>query len=167
MIKFIKYQLCFAIFLAVGFFSVAQAGFSQCDQNYPIRTIRYQANKHFFDTFSNNGTRTVFLNDFFVDFFNPTYLDSGSPFEWTSMINNAGYAINPGITTEIIATDSTRNPAPITGWKIVQHPVTRSTGSNYDFGIRYKIIYDYSNNYPNTSDDQSHTECQYYQVTWC
>jgi hypothetical protein len=33
--------------------------------------------------------------------------------------------------------------------------------------IKYTVDYDSSNNYPNTSDDISHSECQYFSVTWC
>ncbi len=37
----------------------------------------------------------------------------------------------------------------------------------YDFMIAYQVFYDKSNNYPDTSDDISHVECQPYYVTWC
>jgi hypothetical protein len=55
------------------------------------------------------------------------------------------------------------------GWQIVKHPQTRTNGtrSSYDFMISYKSNYDYSNNYPDSSDDRFHTECQYFSVTWC
>lgn len=33
--------------------------------------------------------------------------------------------------------------------------------------IGYNISYDFSNNFPNKSDDISHVECQPYYVTWC
>lgn len=33
--------------------------------------------------------------------------------------------------------------------------------------IYYDIDYDFSNNFPDTSDDRSHVECEYYSVTWC
>ncbi len=52
-------------------------------------------------------------------------------------------------------------------WRVVRHPAVRTTGSNYDFLIGYKIDYDTSNNYPDASDDLSHIECQPYQVSWC
>lgn len=51
---------------------------------------------------------------------------------------------------------------------MVRHPTFRSNGINqWDFLIGYKIDYDYSNNYPNATDDKSHVECQPYYVTWC
>ncbi len=54
-------------------------------------------------------------------------------------------------------------------WGIVQKPAIRSNpiAGQYDFMIAYKIKYDKSNNYPDTSDDISHVECQPYYVTWC
>jgi hypothetical protein len=54
-------------------------------------------------------------------------------------------------------------------WQIMQHPSVRTQGTrnSYDFGIRYLVNYDFSGNFPNSSDDKSHSECVYYSVTWC
>jgi len=56
-----------------------------------------------------------------------------------------------------------------TNWRIKNHPNSRTNGTinSHDFGLRYKVSYDNSNNYPNTNDDIEHTECVYYSVTWC
>lgn len=141
------------------------AAFPRCDQNF-YWTVRYNNWYHFYDEFYNHSWRNVYLNDFIVDFENPNYLDSGSPFKWNQTVYNKNFTINNWENIEILATDSTRN-SPIVWRRIANHPATRSTWWNYDFWIRYNVIYDYSNNYPNTSDDTSHYECKYYQVTWC
>jgi len=49
-------------------------------------------------------------------------------------------------------------------WAVLNHPVVRT---NNDFIIGYKVGYDFSNNYPDASDDIEHVECQPYYITWC
>jgi hypothetical protein len=56
-----------------------------------------------------------------------------------------------------------------TNRRIAKHPTNRTnaTKDSHDFMIVYTVDYDYSNNYPDDSDDISHTECKYYSVSWC
>jgi hypothetical protein len=56
-----------------------------------------------------------------------------------------------------------------TKWRVDKKPVSRTqaTRNSHDFMIYYKVGYDFSNNYPNASDDTQHVECEYYSVTFC
>lgn len=147
-----------------SFIGVTQnvSAFSQCDQSFNGWMLRYDRGYEFYDTWNNGEGRNVYLNHFYVDYENPNYLDSGSPFHWTDQIRSSGFKVSPYSNMEIVNTSPTN-------WRIANHPTTRTNGTiaNHDFGIRYKVDYDYSNNYPDASDDISHTECVYYSVSWC
>lgn len=139
-----------------------------CDQNFAPTPVRYRKLYSFYDTW-NNGTNTnTYLNDYFVQYQNASFLGrgaafpDGSLFDWTQEVRNAFYTIAPNSSMRVLSTLRE-------DWGIAQKPATRSNPSlgQYDFMISYKINYDKSNNYPNTADDVSHIECQPYYVTWC
>jgi len=91
-----------------------------------------------------------------------SYLDPGSSFRWTQALENNNFKVSSNSSMRVIETGPTN-------WRIKKHPTTRTnaTKGSYDFMIYYKIDYDKSNNYPDSSDDISHVECEYYSVSWC
>ncbi|MBW7955014.1 hypothetical protein H3C61_04350 [Candidatus Gracilibacteria bacterium] len=142
--------------------SILYADFNQCDQIFDGGMLRYDYSYKFHDDWNNNTNKNVYLNDSRVDFESPTYLDQGTKFDWTQALRNNNYTVNPNSSMRILETGTTN-------WRIANHPTTRTAGTrnSHDFGISYTVYYDYSNNYPNASDDISHKECIYYSVSWC
>ena len=132
-----------------------------CNQVFEWTKLRYNANYKFYDTF-NAWSRNAYMNNYKVHFVNPSYLDKWSSYGWTQTLKNAWYKVSAYSSMRILETWATNR-------RIAKHPTTRTnaTKSSYDFMIAYEIIYDYSNNYPDSSDDITHTECKYYSVTWC
>jgi len=102
------------------------------------------------------------MNNKNIYFQNPSYLDKGSSYEWTSELKKSSYKVAKNTSMRIIETGATNR-------RIAKHPSerTNATKASHDFAIVYEIIYDYSNNYPEASDDITHTECIYYSVSWC
>lgn len=149
-------------FILFALFSVPSYAFDQCDQVFDGGILRYESAYRFFDTFNNGENKDAYLNEYWVGYENPSYLDKGGAFWWTPAIKSSNYKVSKKSSMEVISTSSPN-------WKIAQHPTTRTKGtrSSYDFGISYTISYDFSNNYPNTADDISHKECVYYSVSWC
>ena len=145
------------VFLSFAF-TTAYADFSQCNQTFNF-TVRYGQAYQFFDEFNASDIQPSYITSWGVTYENPSYLNSGTPFAFTADIIGRQYVIPAGQTVRVL--DSGTN-----GWLIAQHPLVRTT-VGHDFGIRYDIGYDHSNNYPDASDDKHHTECAYYRVSWC
>lgn len=145
------------VFLSLAFTS-AYADFSQCNQTFNF-TVRYGQAYQFFDEFNAGSAQPSYINSWNVDYENPSYLNAGTPFAFTADIIARHYLVPAGQTVRVL--DSGTN-----GWLIASHPTVRTT-VGHDFGIRYDIGYDHSNNYPDASDDKHHTECAYYRVSWC
>lgn len=135
-----------------------------CDQNFSPVALRYQYQYRFFDTWNNPANVPAYMNTYGVRYKNSTYLSVGQTWPngkgnvyWTDALRANGYAVPAHSSAEILSTYTN-------DWAILNHPTTR-TGN--DFMVAYQIGYDYSNNYPDASDDISHVECQPYYVTWC
>lgn len=133
-----------------------------CDQSFAPKLLRFGYYYGFFDNFTNNNSSTYnnYINTYAVQYKNANYLGVGGAFAFTPELKALNYIVAPQQTLKVLATTDNN-------WRVLRHPATRSTGSNYDFMIGYKIGYDTSGNYPDASDDKYHTECQPYQVTWC
>lgn len=139
-----------------------------CDQNFTPTAVRYWKLYFFNDTWNNDTNANTYLNEYFVQYKNASYLGHGQAypngrlFDWTKTLRNASYTVAPHSNMSILSTQ-------FEDWGIVQKPTTRSNPASgqYDFMIAYKVNYDKSNNYPDASDDISHVECQPYYVTWC
>ncbi len=134
-----------------------------CDQNFDPVPLRYHYQFRFFDTWNNPANVPVYMNDYAVRYKDSSYLRTGQSWPngksvyWTNQLKNNNYAVPANSSMEVISTFTN-------DWAILNHPETR-TGN--DFTIAYKINYDFSNNFPDTSDDISHVECQPYYITWC
>jgi len=133
-----------------------------CDQVFDWWILRYEKSYPFYDTWINWSNKNVYLNTFDIKFINPTFLDQWWIYRWTNEFKSNWYTVNSSSSMKVLETTSPNR-------KIVQHPNKRTnwTINSYDFGIEYTISYDYSNNYPDSSDDVSHKECVYYSVSWC
>jgi len=142
-----------------------------CDQTFEWTILRYDKWYKFYDTWHNNTSKDTFINTRsirFLDSWNSnelmtsSYLDPGSAFDWTQELKNNKFKVGAGTSMRIIETWPTN-------WRISKTPINRTnaTKNSHDFMIYYKVAYDQSNNYPNSSDDVSHVECKYYSVSWC
>ncbi len=161
-----------AIVINFIWFSFVSAA-SVCDQSFNGGMLRDNKTYQFYDEWNNNGTATDYMNNYWVSYKETgtwnegpsstwSYLDPWSDFDWTQTLKNTGYWVPGNSRMRIVDTGPTN-------WRIKKHPTSRTQGtvSSYDFALRYKVSYDNSNNYPDTSDDKIHTECVYYSVTWC
>lgn len=134
-----------------------------CDQNFSPVPLRYNYQYRFYDTWNNNSNRTVYMNTYAVRYKNSSYMrmgqnwPNGKSVYWTNALVNGGYRVPAYSNMQILSTYTN-------DWAILNHPATRT---NNDFTIAYKVTYDFSNNYPDASDDSSHVECQPYYITWC
>ena len=167
-------KLIYSVFwvLVFAFASLQTHAAISCDQTFNGGYLRYDKTYEFYDTW-NSGSKATYLNKFKVEYQEPGYyggthtsgwyfLDKGSDFHWTSQLKTAAYKVAANTSMRVLDTSPTK-------WRIEKHnnARTKGTSSSYDFMLAYTIDYDFSNNYPNTSDDVSHTECIYYSVTWC
>jgi len=160
------------LFVSIVLLSIAPSAYAiVCDQVFEGTYLRYDKTYRFYDDLHNSTNRNVYINERKIRFMDnmtsnevmtSSYLDPGSPFGWTQQLKNANYTVAPKSSMRIIETWATK-------WRVDRHPATRTQArkNNHDFMIYYKIDYDFSNNYPNASDDISHVECQYFSVTWC
>ena len=168
-----KIILFFATLLTINFFTFTSAFAAVCDQSFNGWLLRYDKTYEFYDVWNNNGTQPDYMNNCWIGYTqggswdewttaNWSYLDKGSDFAWTQTLRNRNFTVAWNSSLEIINSGNTK-------WRIQKKPSTRTNGTknSYDFGLRYRISYDNSNNYPNTNDDKIHTECIYYSVTWC
>jgi hypothetical protein len=134
-----------------------------CDQNFAPVALRYQYQYGFNDTWNNPNNVPAYMNTYSVQYKNISYLSRGALWPnarsvyWTNAVTGNGYAVPPNSSTVVLSTYAN-------DWAILSHPAVRTTN---DFTIAYQIGYDYSNNYPDASDDISHVECQPYYITWC
>ncbi len=133
-----------------------------CDQVFDGWMLRYNYSYTFYDTWHNNANRNVYLNDYNVSFVNPSFLDKWGNFAWTQQLRSSDFTVSPKTSMRVLETWAPKR-------KIANKPNVRTNGTrnSYDFGIEYTIKYDFSNNYPNATDDESHKECVYYSVSWC
>jgi len=130
----------------------------ECKQNIEGRVLRYMGNYTFYETFS-AGKKDAYMNNFWVYFKHPEYLDKGTSFAWTQDLKKAAYRVPAGTSMRIF--DSGK-----VNWKIVKHPKKR-TDATHDFVIVYKTLYDYSNTPQKREDDMTKVDCVYYSVSWC
>lgn len=134
-----------------------------CDQNFDPVPLRYYYQYGFGDVWNNPASVPAYMNTFSVRYKDSSYLrvgqtwSDGTNFDWTAQLRQNNFAIPAGSSMEIISTFAN-------DWAVLNHPAVR-TGN--DFTIAYQMSYDYSNNYPDASDDVSHVECQPYYITWC
>jgi cysteine-rich repeat protein len=142
-----------------------------CDQIFENNFVRYNYSYDFFDSINNSKawSADLYLNTWQVDYNNPEFLNKWVPhanwkdFDWTKAVKDAWNKIIKWTNNlKILSTKAS-------DWQIAKHPTTRTPAkvANHDFMISYKIGYDYTNNYPDASDDAYLTECAYYSVTWC
>lgn len=137
---------------------------ARCDQVFDWWMVRYNYTYNFYDDFISKSN-DVYLNTFNIDYINPNFLNTRgikNPFHWTEELKNNNYKVPANTTMRILEVWTNR-------LQISSLPQTRTnwTRNSYDFGIEYTTSYDYSNNFPNASDDISHKECVYYSVSWC
>lgn len=160
-LKNMKKLIYLAIFSLLFIFNVNSLNAYTCDQIFEWKTLRYDANYKFYDVF-NAWPKDVFLNTKTIHYLNPEYLDQGWNFDWTSQLKNNWFKVPKNSSMRILETWTTN-------WRIGKHPTvrTKANRNSYDFMVAYELSYDYSNNYPNASDDIVHTECEYYSVSWC
>ncbi len=134
-----------------------------CDQNFDPIPLRYYYQYGFGDVWNNPASVPAYMNTFSVRYKDSSYLrvgqtwSDGTNFDWTAQLRQNNFAIPAGSSMEIISTFAN-------DWAVLNHPAVR-TGN--DFTIAYQTSYDYSNNYPDASDDIQHVECQPYYITWC
>lgn len=134
-----------------------------CDQNFAPVPLRYQYQYEFYDVWNNPSNIPVYMNTRSIQYKNAGYLNmgqmwpNGSPVYWTNELVNNGYSVPANSSMKVLSTFAD-------DWAILSHPLVRTTN---DFTIAYKVGYDFSNNYPDASDDIEHVECQPYYITWC
>ena len=134
-----------------------------CDQNFAPVALRYQYQYRFFDTWNNLANVPAYMNEYQVRYKDSSYVrvgqtwPSGKTVDWTNQLVQNNYAVPAYSSMEVLSTFTN-------DWAVLNHPVVR-TGN--DFTIGYQIGYDFSNNYPDASDDIKHVECQPYYITWC
>jgi len=134
---------------------------NKCDRNFGGTFLRYGYSYRFYETFT-AGNRDVYMNNYYVYFDNPEYLDKGSNFRWTDDIKKRAYRIPAKESVTVYDSGKVK-------WRIVKHPLkrTNATVSSHDFVIKYKTIYDYSNTPNNKTDDKVRIDCKFYSVSWC
>ncbi len=142
--------------------TVENPSVSTCDQIFEDNFLRYEQSYNFYDTYNNVVNQDVYLTKYFIDYVNPEYLDKWWNFDWTPEILFSWYKVPANKSMKFIKTW-------LPNWKVKKHPLIRTTAkeNDFDFMIKYIVDYDFSNNYPDASDDLSHSECQYFSVTWC
>ena len=134
-----------------------------CDQNFAPVALRYQYQYRFFDTWNNLANVPAYMNEYQVRYKDSSYVrvgqtwPSGKTVDWTNQLVQNNYAVPAYSSMEVLSTFTN-------DWAVLNHPAVR-TGN--DFTIGYQIGYDFSNNYPDASDDIKHVECQPYYITWC
>lgn len=140
-----------------------------CTQNFSPVPLRYGVKYRFHDTWNNLSAIPQYMNTKAVSYENPQFLGvgikhpSGLDFDWTQTLRNAGFAVAPYSSMEILTTASD-------DWQVIAKPSNGRKNpllGQYDFAVKYTTTYDTSNNYPNASDDITHIENQPYYVTWC
>jgi hypothetical protein len=134
-----------------------------CDQNFDPIPLRYYYQYRFFDALTNPASVPLYVNTFGVRYKDSSYVrmgqnwPDGTSVNFTSQLIANNFAVPANSSMEVLSTFTN-------DWAVVNHPAVR-TGN--DFTIGYQIGYDYSNNYPDASDDIQHVECQPYYITWC
>lgn len=130
----------------------------QCDQTFYWK-LRYWYQYTFYDDFSNTLT-SKWINSVDVNYIEQQDYNGSSSFpafSWTPWIIWKWYILNPGDSWTVIKASST--------YPINYHPTVRN---NNNFVIQYKAKYYEQINWVwNMASPKYHTECKYYEVTWC
>lgn len=134
--------------------------FESCDRVFEGKYLRFNKSYFFTDTFT--ASKTTYINNKWITFIGHKYVDAGGDFDWTQELKDKKYIIQAKTSLTHIKTKTPK-------WLVDRRPIkrARATEDDFDFGISYKISYDISNNYPDTSDDIQTTSCIYYAITWC
>jgi hypothetical protein len=127
-----------------------------CDQNF-YWTLRSWFNRTFNDYYNNYSSYDQWISTYSVDFIEQyDYNNStvGPVFSWTPWIINRSYIISWWLAWTFLESNS---------YALLYHPPVRS---NNNLVIKYNISY-YSKNWSSRIWPTAHTECKYYQITWC
>jgi len=130
----------------------------QCDQTFHWK-LRYWYQYTFYDDFSNTWT-PKWINSVDVNYTEQqdyNWSSSFPTFSWTPWIIWKWYILNSWDSGTVIKANST--------YSINYYPITRNQNN---FVIQYKAKYYEQVNWVwNMSNPKYHTECKYYEITWC
>lgn len=137
-------------------FSVNATLAASCDQNF-YWTLRSWYNRTFNDSYQNYSSVDHWISSYSVDFIEE-YDYNNSPnwpiFNWTPWIISKSYIVSGWLSWIFLNSSN---------YSILYHPPIRS---NNNLLVKYNINY-YSKNWSSRNWPKAHTECKYYQITWC
>lgn len=146
------------LLVIISLFSISQSYWYSCDQTFEWK-LRYWYEYRFYDEFSNNSWKSVWISSVDVNY-TEEYDYNGSSnfptFSWTTWFAWKGYVLNNGDSGRVIEADSK--------YPINYYPATRSRNN---FVIQYDAEYYEKVGWVWSSTPKRHTECKYYEVTWC
>jgi len=147
------------LILVAFLFSTTSIYAYQCDQSFYWK-LRYWYQYKFYDNFSNNSSNSIWINKVDVNYteeYDYNWSSSFPSFNWTSWFKNKWYILNHWESGKVIDANSS--------YPINYIPSVRSKNN---FVIQYKAKY-YEKKWWtwDMSHPKYHTECKYYQITWC